>query len=116
MDNIADIVNQLLETVKSSNNPELYYLAAAMVLLLAFYIVNKIIKLFIFMLIGVVLFFGYNAMQGKTMDQVVAELMDTFNQISGKVQSGSGTLSTIGKSSSSGSLEKIVDDAINKSK
>lgn len=112
-----DIVNQLLDTIKASDNPEMYYVAVAMVLILTFYIVGKILRIItFFMMIGMAVV-GFNYMQGKDVNQVLAALSVSANKI---VSSVTGTASTAisgavsGNSSDGNTMNKVISDVIDK--
>ena len=114
MDSVMNIINQLLDAVKNSQNPEMYYFAAAMVLIIVFYIVGKVLKIITFFLISGVLIFGYNAMQGKDASQILETIQSTISQISGG-SAGSAVKNTVnsvekttGTSGVSGTMSDIL--------
>lgn len=121
-----DFINQLINIVKSSPNPEIYYLGAAIALIVAFYLVNKILKIITFCLIIGVLAFGLSIMQGKDSGEIIASIKATFDNISGSSSStnnGSyitGTKSQPSSSSddsqsgSSGGIQELISNIMSK--
>ncbi len=96
-----DFITQILATVKNSPHPEWYYLGVALFLIFIFYLVHKLLKIAIFILVIIVVLFGYNIMQGKdgaaslktfftAAGKAIEDgglqkfLSDSFSQISGK--------------------------------
>ena len=87
---IMDIINQLLDTVKESQNPEMYYLAIAMVFALLFYIISKFIKMMIIfaVLVSVIIAFSLYKSGGdvgamleymlNAADTIIAKIIDLF--------------------------------------
>jgi len=111
-----DFINQLLETVKSAPNPELYYLIAAVVLIVVFYLIHKLLKLMIFCLIVTVLGLGFSLIQnGGDVNALITSLTSTFESaISGTKSSGSTTSSNSSKSS--GTMQNLISDMLSKFK
>lgn len=69
-----NFLNDVVYNIQHSTNPEIYYIVAAIALVAAFYIVNKILKtIMMFVIIGVVVF-GFSAMQGKDLNTVITSV------------------------------------------
>jgi hypothetical protein len=107
-----EFINQILASIKTSTNPEYYYIALAAVLIFVFYIVNKIIKAVMFLVVISVALFGFSAMQGKDVNTVVASFITEANRIisEGKVQEFFSDLLVKFTGSTGDGLKKTVED------
>lgn len=124
-----DFLNEIINTIKTSPNPEIYYLAGAAVLILVFYLVNKVLKIITFCLIVGILAFGLAMMQGKDSGEIITSLKASFDKVF------SGTSSSISpaenssyitgtkkrpestddsQSTSSSSIQKYMSDMLSK--
>ncbi len=80
MEALNQLFNQVFTNINNSPYPALYYIMGILAIAILIYLINKLIKIFIFFVVICIFMFGLNMAQGKDLNQIMQMIVSYAEQ------------------------------------